>query len=96
MTWEWKAEEERREEMEKGGLEWWGGFLLLGPVREGDETYLFLFIALLAQVLASSGHLGAAHSVFLGREMFFSLRFCIDKLAFEILLGFERQGPRRE
>ena len=40
-----------------------------------DETYLFLFVALLAQILASSGHLSAAHGVFFGGEMFFGLRF---------------------
>ncbi len=46
---------------------------------EGDETYLFLFIALLAQILASAGHLGATHGVFFGREMLFGLRFYTDR-----------------
>lgn len=44
-------------------------------IRKGDETYLFFFIALLAQVLAASGHLGSAHGVFFGGEMLFDLRF---------------------
>lgn len=45
-------------------------------MRKRDETYLFLFVALLAQVLASSGHLGTAHGVFFGCQMFLGLRFC--------------------
>ena len=45
-------------------------------MRKADETYLFLLIALLAQVLAPAGHLGAAHGVFLGCKMLFGLRFC--------------------
>lgn len=56
----------------------WEGFRDGGSrsMRKTDETYLFLLIALLAQVLAPAGHLGTAHSVFLGRKMFFGLRFC--------------------
>ena len=48
-------------------------------IRKGDDTYLFLFIALLAQVFASSGHLSAAHSVFFGSKVFFGLRFCTSE-----------------
>lgn len=42
----------------------------------GEETYLFLFIALLAQILATSGHLGAAHGMFFCCEVLLRLRFC--------------------
>ena len=41
------------------------------------KTYLFLLVALLAQVLSSPGHLGSAHGVFFGGEMFLDLRFCV-------------------
>ena len=44
-------------------------------MQEGYETNLFLFIALLAQILASSSHLSAAHSMFFGSKVFLGLRF---------------------
>lgn len=45
--------------------------------ERGNGVYLFLLVALLAQVFPSPGHLGAAHGVFLGREVFFRLGFCV-------------------
>ena len=51
-------------------------------VRKGGETYLFLFVALLAQIFTSSGHLSAAHGVLFGSKMFFRLRFCRIMVSF--------------
>ncbi len=39
------------------------------------RTYLFFFVPLLAQVLAPSGHFGAAHGVLFCGEMLLRLRF---------------------
>lgn len=43
---------------------------------EGGVMYLLLFVALFAEVLASTCHFGAAHGVFFGCEMLFDLHLC--------------------
>ena len=45
-----------------------------GRGRVGGK-YLLLLIALLAEVLTSTCHFGAAHGVFFGCEVFFDLHF---------------------
>lgn len=41
-----------------------GGVSDLDMGRDGREAYFFFLVALLAQVLSSAGHFGAAHGVF--------------------------------
>jgi hypothetical protein len=46
------------------------------------QAYLFLLVALLAQVLPAAGHLGTSHGVLLGRQMLLDLNLCMGSARF--------------
>jgi hypothetical protein len=53
-----------------------GQWMGKGEGGGGRGKYLLLLVALFAEVLAATGHFGAAHGVFFGCEVFLDLYLC--------------------